>query len=503
MDLVIRGVTENYSDRVRRIALFEPLYSLDRKNTIDNSNRRIDFFGLGLLTLLFFFENMLMRNKKTGVAELAKFFYEINKDEIDLGYKGFEKIARTIVETFRPPSGKRNARSFYNWETRKEEEVQFSILKAGKSDIKTNTQYYTLDEQGLELIFATKEYFSEFQLSINQLLLRKQLEKGEFIGALRQIDEMRIDVETLEERIKRIKHEVQRNILSEKTYERYKDLIDDINSRLKRENDEFNELQTFVDETREKLSYELKDEKDIKTYEYIIRIQKELGEVHDIHKQLLTKSIELKTTTLEAAHESLYYVGVESFNFNKEIVSRMFSSPLPLVSTRQLIKPFLYLEKQQAWSPLTVFSPQRIESREKEGKVNEFLDMKNEERIAKEVEFQQENFKFIMEIVLELIDEMNETTIKDVVEYMIRNEYKHILEDTLFYHFFIILHQKSPISINKESIDKELLLQKVIELLLDKYDKLVVKEVNGIVKGSERFSIKNMSIRLEEKEDVI
>ena len=72
--------------------------------------------------------------------------------------------------------------------------------------MKTNAQYYTLDDDGLELVFATKEFYSEFQLSINQLLLRKQLEKGEFKGALRQINEMRIDVESLEERILHLTH---------------------------------------------------------------------------------------------------------------------------------------------------------------------------------------------------------------------------------------------------------------------------------------------------------
>jgi len=44
-------------------------------------------------------------------------------------------------------------------------------------------KYYTLDEDGLELIFATKEFYTEFSLSISQLILRKQLEKGVTLGA--------------------------------------------------------------------------------------------------------------------------------------------------------------------------------------------------------------------------------------------------------------------------------------------------------------------------------
>ena len=243
------------------------------------------------------------------------------------------------------PTGKRNSKVFYNWETRKEENVQYSILKADKADMETNTQYYTLDEQGLELIFATKEYFNEFQLSINQLVLRKQLEKGEFIGALRQIDEMSLDVKNLQDRIVRIKHEVNRNIVSNETYERYKNIIEDINNRLQRENEEFDELQVFVKETKEKIANDMSKNEDKKAYELIIQIDKELGEVHYNHRLLFKESIILKTSALESAQESLYYVGIDSFNFNQEITSRVFSSPIPLSETRTLIEPFMYLEK--------------------------------------------------------------------------------------------------------------------------------------------------------------
>ena len=43
-----------------------------------------------------------------------------------------------------------------------EEIIQYSILKASYFDAKTNTQYYELDEQGLELIFATTNISPEF-----------------------------------------------------------------------------------------------------------------------------------------------------------------------------------------------------------------------------------------------------------------------------------------------------------------------------------------------------
>ncbi|OAA91059.1 hypothetical protein [Clostridium ljungdahlii] len=499
MDISIKNITENYGERIQRLALFDPLYKLQNKNSKDNSGNGIDYFSLGLLSLLFFFENMLMRNKKTGVRELASFLYELNQGKIDLNYEGFEKAARTIIETFRPPTGKRNSKTFYNWETRKEEIVQYSILKAARADLETNTQYYTLDEQGLELIFATKEYFNEFQLSINQLVLRKQLEKGEFVGALRQIDEMSLDVKNLQDRIVRIKHEVNRNIVSTETYERYKSIIEDINMRLHRENEEFDELQSFVKETREKVGNELTNDKDRKAYELIIRIDKELGQVHYDHRLLFKESIVLKTSALQAAQEALYYVGIDSFNFDQEITSRLFSSPLPLSASRNLIEPFMYLEKYEVWSPLTVFGKQRIENRNKQERTQDFLSVPEDEEIKLGMKIQRENFKFIAEILLKAMGDEYEISISELTEYMKENGYESILDYRTFYDFWIILHQKSPVMVDTDEKNEELLFGEAFNLLVNKGKILYVREIEGILKVTERFTIKNMILKLEDK----
>ncbi|PKC51941.1 hypothetical protein RhiirA1_405244, partial [Rhizophagus irregularis] len=166
--------------------------------------------SLGLFTLLFFFEMKLMREKKSGISELIQFLQKFTNGTYDLDEKQLEEIARIILSTFRPGTGKKKIQSFFNWETQQDDQIDYSYIKATDFDVKNNRQYYTLDDDGLELVFATKEYFQEFQLSIHQLMLRKLLEKGEFVGALRQINEMRMDVETIHERMVKLEHEIKR-----------------------------------------------------------------------------------------------------------------------------------------------------------------------------------------------------------------------------------------------------------------------------------------------------
>lgn len=495
----LAGVLEGYKERIQRLALFDPLHKLDAKREKDAQERPIDMFGLGLLTLLFFFENMLIRNKKTGVQELAAFLHQMNREEIDLDDSGFEKLARTIIETFRPASGKRNQRNFYNWETRQMDKVEFSLLKAERGDIAANKQYYSLDEDGLELVFATKEFFREFHLSINQLLLRKQLEKGEFAGALRQISEMRIDVETLQERMLRMKHEVQRNIISEETYLRYKQVIEDIHLRLSREHEEFAELQGFVDETRERLLYERKDDKERRAYEYILRIDRELGEVHFAHTQLLRDSISLKTTALQAAQETLYHVAMQSFNFDQEIVARLISSPLPLSATRILIAPFLSLEQRTSWSPLAVFEEQRVGIAQEEEGQDDFEDVTREEEQEQAI-IQQLNFGKMMRAVMSMLDSEGEVTLSQVAEHLCQQGHESWLHHRSFYDFWLLLHQRSPLLKAQEEEENHLLREVLAELKPGQ--SIHVTELPVRLALTKRYEIQDMKLTREDRDDV-
>lgn len=368
-------LTTGYGERFTRIALFEPFQDLKRKTMRDEKDKKIDVAGMGLLCLLYFFEQKLIRNTKAGVRELAAFLEMKTGAVYLLSPSKWESLSRDVLQVFRPSTGRRYSITYMDWGSGQEEIVSFSFFKANTFDVKTNTQYYTLDDDGLELVFATKEFYSEFQLSINQLLLRKQLEKGEFKGALRQINEMRIDVESLEERILHLTHELKRNITSEETFQRYSRLIGDILLRLSLEHEEFEALQEFVNETKERLYYKDHTEKEKEAYALILQISTRLEEVHHQHADLLHACTELRTNALQAAQEALYFVGIDSFNFDQDITSSIISTPLALESMKGLVSPFLSLEQAKLWSPLTLFANQQVRDIREEAKGTDFLEV--------------------------------------------------------------------------------------------------------------------------------
>lgn len=501
-DIDLKELVGGYRERIRRIALFDPLHDLDRKRESDLNGTNIDMKGLGMLTLLFFFEQKLIRNTKTSVRELASFLKEATRQVYHLRDEDYEQLARTLIQTFRPPHGKKRSYSYFDWELKEEQAIEYSILKANSFDAEANIQYYTLDEDGLELIFATKEFYSEFQLSINQLILRKQLEKGEFKGALRQINEMRIDVETLQERIGKLKHEIQRSIVSEETFKRYKQLLEDIYQRLEREDEEFKELREFVKETRERLFAEDVHQKEKQTYHYILKINRNLEEVHYEHSQLLDQTMQLKHTTLITAQESLYYTGLQSFNFDQDIVSQIVSAPLPLDAMKGVLHPFLKVEINQFWSPLATLEEQNIVEEREERIEYHFMDVDDDADSDIYKKWLSEKYAQLMGIFLKAYDEKNIRSLSEYIDYLEDNGFQEIIEQRYFYDFWIVMHQRSPVAQTAKNEDGDrTIFGEALSLLGPR--KLRVMEGSCAIHKVERYSITDMIMELEEAEDGI
>ena len=129
MNREARSAVDQFGERMKRLAIYDPLYRLERKKGKDASGKDIPYYELGMLTLLFFFENMIMRQKNSGLNELSRFLEEICYPKINLDEEGFYSVAKEILEVYRPSNGKRNQKTFYNWETGQEETVYYSILK--------------------------------------------------------------------------------------------------------------------------------------------------------------------------------------------------------------------------------------------------------------------------------------------------------------------------------------------------------------------------------------
>lgn len=484
---------ENFSERMSRILLMAPLYQLGKRRLPQANSSTVSCMELGLMTLLFFFETMLDGKKKAGIRDLAAFLQEQTASSLFSDFAAYEKLARDIIAVFRPPTGKRNEEHFYDWVNHIPASVQYSYLKADKANLSSNEQYYVLDEQGLELIFATKEYFNEYQLSINQLILRKQLEKGQFVLALRQVEEMRLDIETLRNRMHHIQQEIHRSIVSEETLQRYRKIVTDMNQRLKSEEDEFKELKSFINETKKRIHDNVDKDPERRAYENILDVERRLDAVHAAHRGLLQLGIDLGTSALTAAEEALYFSGIDSFNFNDEITNRMFASPLPLTASRRVIEPFLPLEQCTVWSPLAVFFPQRLERLERENTQEEFPDWEEKELNEKILHNIQQHYAAITADLLAHLQQKRTTTLKAFLSYE-ETHHPSLCHNRQFYIFWMLLHRKGTLILTSDQLTPNSIYAGILTIS-PSLQEISVTECSGTLQFA-TYTISNMTIKV-------
>src|SRR5699024_9072249 len=96
------------------------------------------------------------------------------------------------------------------------------------------------------------------------------------------------------------------------------------------------------------------------------------------HDRLLQLTAELQTTALSSAQESLYYTGIQSFNFDHDIVSTILAKPLHPDKMKGVIHPFLRVEENRIWSPLTLLAEQNITEEREIKEAETFIEASNE-----------------------------------------------------------------------------------------------------------------------------
>jgi len=494
--LDMNSLTSGYRDRMRRLALMAPLDELANRQTRDRQGERIDMRGLGMLTLLFFFERRLSRAYQTSRHDLTEFLLRVTRETYDIPPEEMEKITHILMGTFRPEHGRRRSFSFYNWETGEEDEITYSILKDNGFDAKTSTQFYTLDEDGLELLFATKEFYSEFQMSINQLLLKQQIKKGEFHEALRQVREMKISVTTLIKKFEEMKLEIIRSIISDETFEKYRKLIEAAFQRFEQEDKEFNELKKFIIETRDALYSGDVPQREMRSYEKIHQIANELEGVHYEHTRLIELTVILRNTAIATAQDSLYYTGVQSFNFDKDIVATILGKPLSPEMMKGVIHPFLRVEQNESWSLLTVLAEQNIMEERAPREAYHFIEATEDTAQQEYRQWLAEKYGVLMEKFLEDYETMNLKTLRDWMDHLKAND-SALITKRYFYSFWLFMHQMSPITPDQvEGHESETILNRVLNLI--GHQQLFVKELPDVIRYDNKYSIQNMTITLKE-----
>jgi len=296
--------------------------------------------------------------------------------------------------------------------------------------------------------------------------------------------------------MEKMKLEILRSIVSEETFERYKNLLEDTHLRFEREDEEFKALSKFITETRDTLHTGDTRQKEQKSYRLIITIAKELEHVHYEHARLLELTAELRTTALATAQESLYYTGIQSFNFDQDIVSTILAKPLDPDKMKGVVHPFLKVEENPLWSPLTVLAEQNIMEEREEKVEQHFIEVHDDTEDDHYRKWIAEKYATIMKKFIVAYENNEANTLKQWMDQLEKSD-PELLEKRYFYSFWLMMHQFSPITYDElEEHDGQTILKDALRQMGDK--QFIIEETAEILNYHSKYSIQNMTITLKE-----
>jgi hypothetical protein len=134
----------------------------------------------------------------------------------------------------------------------------------------------------------------------------------------------------------------------------------------------------------------------------------------------------------------------------------------------------------------------------------EFLQPLDEEAREQERKLLRRQYRLLMELIMEAMADREEISLQEVTEYCRTIQREDILQHRAFYHFWILLHQRSPLVVEEDDESRqETLLGEMMEILQDRARRLTVVEKQEVIDVTDRYSIRDMQLRLEVQDNAI
>ena len=124
---------------------------------------------------------MLIGREECSIDDIAGFLQMVIKDSygVYLTQEEAKEMAFYIRDAISGSGGEVVDFKFKKEETKKDESIPLKFIDTSYYEIKKSARY-KLTDQGMEVLFKTREIYSEFRINVTQLYLKQQIEKGVF-----------------------------------------------------------------------------------------------------------------------------------------------------------------------------------------------------------------------------------------------------------------------------------------------------------------------------------
>jgi hypothetical protein len=441
----------NFSERMKNLA---PFACVVKKLGNLQKYAHYDMFSIGFGVMLFVLENMLSGREECSIEEIADFLQNIiYKNYCEHILQDEAKELAFYIRDSIAGSGEPFYYSYMNLEKGIEEKIPVKLMDVSFYEIKGHSRY-KLTDQGMELLFKTREIYSEFRLNVTQLYLRQQIEKGIFEGARQTVNELSLQVRQLKERIDGIMEGIRQNVLGV-DFEELKKLLKRIEEHFNQERKEFENIRYILmaqRKTIEELDLHSMTPKDIKNNNDINDVAERVKHVAQEHTSLFNEKLDIISEYIHMLEYRMKIGITEFMDFEAFLLDRLATKNICLQGPVRILSPlFVNKKKNKVFNIMKAFEHQRMKNVDDENEETVDYEKEIEDKQAEHYRvFDERNEKvknYVINIMSKILEE-KETTIGKIITELPRESYEKVSMDFDFLSLMTMLHQRKTINIS-------------------------------------------------------
>jgi hypothetical protein len=487
-------IFDGFGERNTNIGIFSPLFQLQKKNRYQH----LPLMSIGLSVLLFILENMLSNYQHgTTNEELNHFLEQLLKEKlkVNMSNQEIDTFRSVLVDEYLRNNGAPFTYEYFDMQDLKKKKLTFHLLEYDDyklKELENKVIRLKLSDEGLEILFKSKEMYNDLKLSIQQLMFRSQYQKGYFTNAYRQINEMALHVKNEISKTRSLQHLIMRDALGASKHQELEKQLDRINEQFEREQTDFVSIKQMIKDTMNNYYRGKLSEKELDGFDLVLQINDQLLKVIRLHESLFTE----KQLLQRVMHESIEMILMNSFrtsiNFEREVVEEILMNKPSIESLVYLLRPIFPLDLPSILHPEILFQQHKIvlKAPEKPQEITDIDEKLVREQREKELERIQKQKKrktmYLYHILKPLIRNESyriENSLKLLKKESFQ-EYESMIADPYFYSLLIDLHQSDYTAF--ENIDEKYL--KYLSPILRLLQSLIEMDQTFLSVG--RFSIK-------------
>ncbi|QDS36635.1 hypothetical protein [Brevibacillus brevis] len=407
MALQASNVFQGYAQRVKNMAPFQVLFALEKRSCLHMRG-----FDVALGIILYLLENMLTYGKKNTYDDIVKFFHEQWTDQ-NLSYKEVYDAIVDLIYNHLRNQGRKLEFTYFNFETLQEETVYWDLLETEKpsfEQLKEKKMRLVLSNACIDMLFKTKEMFIEYQISITQLFLRQQIQKGVFDGALRTIDELNLSIRTKLGEMEHLEWDMRRDVLDFSRKALWEKQLQKNAEQFAREKEVFADLMIISKDSIRRHENDNLSDRERMTLQKAYEVQRRLHASTTKHDSLFEMQQRLQFLLTELITERVFSVFSTTLNIEQELLAPLTEKPERFAKAREFLLP-LFHPKVPRWLMANQFyGPQKKQKRKEHIKETlELLDPEMVEEIERREKEEREArralyarfFRFLFVILLQ------------------------------------------------------------------------------------------------------